>query len=158
MSFEKNCPRLHHYLQNKYTIFWMIKEDWYNIKNTGDEPIEVEIADTPLLAIKSNGNFLNALYVNENYPIIEIYRYDENDIKKINKDKYRVCEDITDLIGENQLTSIVVAASTQINQNLESNLEGYVILLKLNHGKDHHLYIHEAPHKVKIRLLQSGLM
>lgn len=68
---------------------------------------------------------------------LSIYRYDAKDAPNpINQDQYRV---LTDLRSHPQLQTMIAAASTEYNRNLETFCNQNVFLIKQPPGSEHRL-------------------
>ena len=127
-------------------VLIMPKRDWDNIPTHYGEPVRINIRETPMSAVKSNATIIavTATRFTDKPSMVDIYREDQRDSKPINKDTYIVLENIVD---RSDYHEIVIAASTNDNQNLRNYLDENVFLIKKDQTEDH--WLSELPLNVK---------
>ena len=138
MTWEKRIPKFTFYLQKTRgnPVFWLSKDSWNTMNSSGNERVEIKIEETPMRSIAIRDDYLGAIH-NRKSNQIEIYRLDKKDYPlPINRDRYSVIENIE--LTED-VSRIIVEASTCDNENLRDFLSKHVLLVKSNPGKDHWL-------------------
>jgi len=141
-------PRFIFYLEKVEgrKVLTMPKRDWDKIPTHYGDPVKIDIMQIPMSAVKSNATIIavTATRFTDKPSMVDIYREDKRDPKPINKDTYIVLENI---VNHSDYHKIVIAASTNDNQNLRNYLNKNVFLIKKDQTEDH--WLSELPLNVK---------
>jgi hypothetical protein len=118
-------------------VLRMLRSDWRALLGQEGQPVAIDVRQTPMARVASQGVVAIAEAHSSGVSRIEIYRTDSKDAPTpINMDSYLVLEDP---VGRWDLLAIGNAASTEDNQNLRDYLRSYVFLVKEAPGVDHWL-------------------
>ena len=135
-----HAPRLMAWWQRaeRASIQQMLREDWNTVIASRSIPVKFDVRSTPLAGLTDSCSVVAAVAERKGKDLtLSIYRYDVKDAPKpINQDQYRV---LTDLRSHPQLQTMIAAASTEYNRNLETFCDQNVFLIKQPPGPDHHL-------------------
>ena len=145
------APRFKSYLEHKAgrRIFVWAKEEWQAVKPNFGSPILLDISNTPMASVSDDAVVVaaTAQEVSSTGVGIAIYRFDPNDPKPYNVDRYGVWEDLP---SRPDFGTIVNAASTSANQNLLDSLDQNVFLVQMKKGPGHWLSKEELPTEIKL--------
>ncbi len=102
------------------------------------QPVEIDVLDTPMYRVASDASVVRTLLEQRSDATarIQIVRYDPKDPKPYNVDDYDVW---VDLLSHPSLSSMIIAASTELNQNFRDFAAQNVFILKRDPGPDHWL-------------------
>ncbi|KPK89947.1 hypothetical protein AMJ80_09050 [bacterium SM23_31] len=154
---EFPAPRFKSYLEHKAgrRIFVWAKAEWQAVKPYFGSPILLDINNTPIASVSEDAIVVAAAAqeVSSTGVGIAIYRFDPNDPKPYNVDRYGVWEDLP---SRCDFKSIVNAASTSANQNLFNSLNQNVFLVQLDKGPSHWLSSEELPIEVKLVIKEQN--
>jgi hypothetical protein len=151
MEWEERIPRFHFYLEKKVegcSIFWLHREVWDSIQVNYGKPVLIDVTRTPMATISVEAPVLvtAAFRLTEVTSQIDIYRYDSKDYPTpLNKDTYIVMEN---LLSRPDYQNIVVASSTNDNENLRNYLSSNVLLKKADNTEDH--WLTDLPEPIKV--------
>ena len=134
------APRLMAWWQRveRAPIQQMRLEDWNSVIANQGIPIKFDVRSTPLAGLTDSCSVVAAVAERKGEDLtLSIYRYDAKDVPNpVNQDQYRV---LTDLRSHPQLQTMIAAASTEYNRNLEAFCDQNIFLIKQPPGPDHHL-------------------
>ena len=151
------APRLHTLLsrlEGRRILVWD-RETWNSLKPDFGEPVTLDVSLTPLASVAEEASFLAAAAqeVSSTGLGLAIYRYDPQDPKPFNVDRYGVWENIP---ARYDFETIVNQASTTIDANLEGFLETNVFVVQLDKGPGHWLSEGELPAQVKVVIREAS--
>lgn len=120
------------------SIQQMQRQDWNTVIANRGIPVKFDVGSTPLARLADSCSVVAAVAERKGKDLtLSIYRYDPKDAPNpVNQDQYRV---LTDLRSYPQLRTMIAAASTEYNRNLETFCDQNVFLIKQPPGRDHHL-------------------
>ena len=151
MSSTYHAPRFRArltYIEGR-SVLLMSRVAWKELKLQEDKPVLMDVSQTPMSGVVRDALVVAAVAQRTSTATarISIYRYDPEDAPTdYNVDHYEVWEDLP---SYHDYEEIVLAASTQDDDNLRGFMQGNVFIVKEKPGKDHWLSQPELPALVR---------
>jgi hypothetical protein len=140
MEPPAEAPRIRAYLEKTQGVsaFAVPKSDWGLLSLDSTQMVMIDVSSTPLKSLAKEACLLGVVATQSSTggELVNVYRYDENDVLPVNVDQYQVW---TDLASHPEIQDFVKAASTTLNPNLEQFLGENNLLVKMAAGPDHWL-------------------
>ena len=136
-----DAPRLRAYLPyaEGRPVFTSSRSDWDRLGLSPGEEFLIDVTQTPLNRIVSQATVLatKAIQFSSASAELTVFRDDPADApKRVNVDRYAVW---TDLRSHRSFPDMVSAASTELNENMNTFLDENVFFVKLPPDDDHHM-------------------
>ena len=148
---EFYAPKLHTLLsrlERRRILIWD-RDTWNSVKPAMGEPVTLDVSITPVASVAEDASVVAAAAqeVSATGIGLAVYRYDPQDPKPYNVDRYAVWENIP---ARYDFETIVNQASTTVDDNLKGFLTNNVFVVQLDKGPGHWLSEDELPAQIKV--------
>jgi hypothetical protein len=156
-SSQLKAPRFCAYLKHAHnrSLLLITRDTWQALKPHQGEPVIIDVSLTPMADVAKDAVVIAAAAqcISSSGVEIAIYRSDPKDTKPYNVDLYSVWENLPSHVDYH---SMVVAASTEDNENLRSFLDKNVFIVSQKQGPDHWPSAEELPTVVQTVVQTRG--